>query len=143
MERSELLRELVSLLDPHDAGETVNLRLQHETGARLQSAVLNSLPAEDVRLAFADLVARPIDGTPSYVASMNGVTITWPARRIDLGGGKAEYSEDIASLAIVDDAEAKAGRGMWTTRRISMPCWPACGAPPTRSEPLPPRSSSH
>lgn len=83
----DILRAMVDFLDPHGVGETIVLRLQHDTGMRL----LNSLPAEDVRAAFAQGLARDLSGLPIYEASVGGVTIQWPSRRVDLGHGKVEY----------------------------------------------------
>ncbi|MFC5552363.1 hypothetical protein [Methylobacterium iners] len=83
----EILTSLSKLVDPYQVGEPITLRLQHDSGMRL----LDSLPADEVRAAFAEGLRRDFDGSPLYEAQICGVTIQWPSRRVDLGGGKVDY----------------------------------------------------
>jgi hypothetical protein len=90
-ELEDVLQSLVACMDPYRAGETITLRLQHDSGARLQRDVLSGQAREDVRAAFSDVVKRDVEGLPMYEAYVCGVTVQWPSRRIDLGGGRVEF----------------------------------------------------
>lgn len=91
MEKAQRLENMLSaladLLDPYEVGEAIVLRLQNDTGMRL----LDSLSADKVREAFLNGLTRDSDGTPMYEATVGGITIQWPSRRIGLGHGRTEY----------------------------------------------------
>jgi hypothetical protein len=65
--------------------------LQHDTGMRLVSTLINGLPPDEMSSELSRLALEMSVGQEMYEMKLAGVRLEWPGRRIDLGGGNSRY----------------------------------------------------
>lgn len=85
-----IVEELRDLFGSHHDDEPLVIRASHDAGMRLRRDLIAETGAQDRASVEAPPVVRP-DGEHAYELRLGGVRIEWPARRIDLGGGRYRY----------------------------------------------------